>query len=93
MASEETDEELQLIFAPGCHLRGARAKASVIDPYGHVCVRTSVDVCLTGGIALHRYARWSTDSLTIPMLEMNVSRLCHKQALKVTLFERSRRGA
>ncbi len=35
---EETDEDLQLIFAPGTSLGGARPKASVIDQHGHLSV-------------------------------------------------------
>ena len=35
---EETDEDLQLIFAPGSSLGGARPKASVIDQYGHLSI-------------------------------------------------------
>jgi len=33
---EETDEDLQLIFAPGSSLGGARPKSSVIDQHGHL---------------------------------------------------------
>jgi len=35
---EETDDDLQLIFAPGSSLGGARPKASVIDQHGHLSV-------------------------------------------------------
>ncbi|MGB8841438.1 MAG: HipA domain-containing protein [Aliidongia sp.] len=35
---EETDEDLQLIFAPGSSLGGARPKASVIDQHGHLAI-------------------------------------------------------
>lgn len=35
---EETDEDLQLIFAPGSSLGGARPKASVVDPQGRLCM-------------------------------------------------------
>jgi len=35
---EETDEDLQLIFAPGSSLGGARPKASVIDQHGHLSI-------------------------------------------------------
>jgi serine/threonine-protein kinase HipA len=35
---EETDDDLQLIFAPGSSLGGARPKASVIDQYGHLSI-------------------------------------------------------
>ena len=34
----ETDEDLQLIFAPGSSLGGASPKASVIDQYGHLSI-------------------------------------------------------
>jgi serine/threonine-protein kinase HipA len=34
LKDEETDEELDLIFAPGSSLGGARPKASIIDQYG-----------------------------------------------------------
>lgn len=34
LRDEETDEDLQLIFAPGSSLGGARPKASVIDQHG-----------------------------------------------------------
>ncbi len=35
---EETDDELQLIFAPGSSLGGARPKASVIDQHSHLSI-------------------------------------------------------
>ena len=35
---EETGEDLQLIFAPGSSLGGARPKASVIDQHGHLSI-------------------------------------------------------
>jgi serine/threonine-protein kinase HipA len=35
---EETDEDLQRIFAPGSSLGGARPKASVIDQHGHLSI-------------------------------------------------------
>ena len=35
---EETDEDLQSIFAPGSSLGGARPKASVIDQHGHLSI-------------------------------------------------------
>ena len=35
---EETDEDLQLIFAPGSSLGGARPKASVVDRHGHLSI-------------------------------------------------------
>lgn len=35
---EETDADLQLIFAPGSSLGGARPKASVIDQQGHLSI-------------------------------------------------------
>lgn len=38
LREEETDEDLQLIFAPGSSLGGARPKASVIDRYGHLAI-------------------------------------------------------
>ncbi|ABE57590.1 type II toxin-antitoxin system HipA family toxin [Chromohalobacter israelensis] len=38
LRDEETDEDLQLIFAPGSSLGGARPKASVIDQYGHLAI-------------------------------------------------------
>ncbi len=33
---EESDEDLQLIFAPGSSLGGARPKASIMDQHGHL---------------------------------------------------------
>jgi serine/threonine-protein kinase HipA len=38
LRDEETEEDLQLIFAPGSSLGGARPKASVIDQYGHLSI-------------------------------------------------------
>ncbi len=35
---EDTDDDLQLIFAPGSSLGGARPKASVIDQHGHLSI-------------------------------------------------------
>ena len=38
LRDEETDEDLQLIFAPGSSLGGARPKASVIDQHGSLAI-------------------------------------------------------
>src|SRR5690606_18423160 len=38
LRDEETDDDLQLIFAPGSSLGGARPKASVIDQHGHLSI-------------------------------------------------------
>jgi serine/threonine-protein kinase HipA len=38
LRDEETEEDLQLIFAPGSSLGGARPKASVIDAKGHLAI-------------------------------------------------------
>lgn len=38
LRNEETDEDLQLIFAPGSSLGGARPKASIIDQHGHLSI-------------------------------------------------------
>ncbi|MCP1850104.1 hypothetical protein J2R80_003927 [Bradyrhizobium sp. USDA 4541] len=38
LRDEETDEELQLIFAPGSSLGGGRPKASVIDQHGRLSI-------------------------------------------------------
>ena len=38
LRDEETDEDLQLIFALGSSLGGARPKASVIDGHGHLSI-------------------------------------------------------
>ena len=38
LRAEETDEDLQLIFAPGSSLGGARPKASIIDQHGHLSI-------------------------------------------------------
>ena len=38
LRDEETEEDLQLIFAPGSSLGGARPKASVIDRHGHLSI-------------------------------------------------------
>lgn len=38
LRNEETDEDLELIFAPGSSLGGARPKASVIDQHGHLSI-------------------------------------------------------
>jgi len=38
LRDEETDEDLQMIFAPGSSLGGARPKASVIDPHGRLAI-------------------------------------------------------
>ena len=38
LRNEETDEDLQLIFAPGSSLGGARPKASVTDQHGHLSI-------------------------------------------------------
>jgi serine/threonine-protein kinase HipA len=38
LRDEETDEDLQLIFAPGSSLGGARPKASVVDGHGRLAI-------------------------------------------------------
>jgi serine/threonine-protein kinase HipA len=38
LRDEETDEDLQLIFAPGSSLGGARPKASVLDQHGRLSI-------------------------------------------------------
>ncbi|HVA55142.1 MAG TPA: type II toxin-antitoxin system HipA family toxin [Gammaproteobacteria bacterium] len=38
LRDEETDEDLQMIFAPGSSLGGARPKVSVIDQHGHLSI-------------------------------------------------------
>ncbi|MFT4275710.1 MAG: HipA domain-containing protein [Rhodopseudomonas sp.] len=38
LRDEETDEDLQTIYAPGSSLGGARPKASVIDRHGHLSI-------------------------------------------------------
>jgi serine/threonine-protein kinase HipA len=38
LRDEETDEDLQMIFAPGSSLGGARPKASVIDQHGNLSI-------------------------------------------------------
>ena len=38
LRDEETDEDLQIIFAPGSSLGGARPKASIIDQHGHLAI-------------------------------------------------------
>jgi serine/threonine-protein kinase HipA len=38
LKNEETDEDLDLIFAPGSSLGGARPKASIIDQHGHLSI-------------------------------------------------------
>ena len=38
LCDEETDEDLQFIFAPGSSLGGARPKASVIDQHGRLSI-------------------------------------------------------
>ncbi len=38
LRDEESEDDLQLIFAPGSSLGGARPKASVIDQHGHLSI-------------------------------------------------------
>jgi serine/threonine-protein kinase HipA len=38
LRDEETDEDLQMIFAPGSSLGGARPKASVVDQHGRLAI-------------------------------------------------------
>jgi serine/threonine-protein kinase HipA len=38
LREEETDEDLQLIFAPGSSLGGARPKASIVDQHGQLAI-------------------------------------------------------
>ncbi len=70
LRDEETDEDLQLIFAPGSSLGGARPKASVIDQHGHLSIakfpketddysmETWEEIALAAGRpSRHRYSR------------------------------------
>jgi len=38
LRDQETDEDLEVIFAPGSSLGGARPKASVMDQHGHLAI-------------------------------------------------------
>jgi len=38
LRDEETDEDLQLIFAPGSSIGGARPKASIVDQHGYLSI-------------------------------------------------------
>lgn len=38
LRDEETEDDLQLVFAPGSSLGGARPKASVMDQHGHLSI-------------------------------------------------------
>src|SRR6185437_16219245 len=38
LRDEETDEDLQLIFAPGSSLGGGRPKATIVDQHGHLSI-------------------------------------------------------
>jgi serine/threonine-protein kinase HipA len=38
LRDQETDEDLQIIFAPGSSLGGARPKTSVVDQHGHLAI-------------------------------------------------------
>ena len=38
LRNEETDEDLQMIFAPGSSLGGARPKASIVDQHSHLSI-------------------------------------------------------
>jgi serine/threonine-protein kinase HipA len=38
LKDEESDEDLEMIFAPGSSLGGARPKASIIDQHGHLSI-------------------------------------------------------
>lgn len=43
LRDEETDEDLQLIFAPGSSLGGGRPKTSVIDQHGSLSIAKTRD--------------------------------------------------
>ena len=92
LRDEETDEDLQIIFAPGSSLGGARPKASVVDPHGnlfvakfpketdHYCMETWEEIALR--LADHA-------GITTP-----VHRLIDVAGKKVLLLRRfDRRGA
>lgn len=63
LRDEETDEDLQVIFAPGSSLGGARPKASVIDQHGQLSIakfpKEADDYCveLWESVALRLAAR------------------------------------
>jgi serine/threonine-protein kinase HipA len=63
LRDEETDEDLQMIFAPGSSLGGARPKASVVDQHGRLAIAKfpkeadDYSIELWEAVALHLAAR------------------------------------
>ena len=69
LRGEETDEDLQMIFAPGSSLGGARPKASVLDQHGNLSIakfpKEADEYCLE---------RWESIALQLAgMAGLNVS--------------------
>jgi serine/threonine-protein kinase HipA len=68
LRDEETDEDLQLIFAPGSSLGGARPKASVIDRHG--------------GLAIAKFPK-ETDDYSIEVWESVALRLAASAGIRI----------
>ena len=72
LRDEETDEDLQLIFAPGSSLGGARPKASVIDQHGN--------------LAIAKFAK-ETDDYRIELWEAVAMQLAEAAGIRVPVTE------
>ena len=76
LRDEETDEDLQLIFAPGSSLGGARPKASVIDHHGHLSIakfpKETDDYCIEtwGEVALRLAGQAGIDTPTHDLIDV-----------------------
>ena len=72
LRDEETDDDLQLIFAPGSSLGGARPKASVIDQHGN--------------LAIAKFAK-ETDDYRIELWEVVAMQLAEMAGITVPVTE------
>jgi serine/threonine-protein kinase HipA len=91
LRDEETDEDLQLIFAPGSSLGGARPKASVMDQHLHLAIAKfpkekdeySVELWEAVAFALARRARIRTP-------EHELIRVADKPVMLSRRFDRAK---
>ena len=89
MEDKDTEEELQLLFAPGSSLGGARPKASVIDKDGHLAIAKfprkddEINIVLWEAVA-----RALAQKAGIPVAAGRVERIANKPVLLVRRFDR-----
>jgi serine/threonine-protein kinase HipA len=89
LSDTESDEDLRLLLAPGSSLGGARPKASIRDPDGHLAIakfpdkRDEVNTVLWEAVALRLAARAG-----IPVSDWRLESVAGKPVLLLRRFDR-----